>query len=311
MLNKNKRPYNPEVLPSGQRLRENIADVFRNNLLSGARTQELCNDIERTGVPEFKKLKGKQDSHSSRNLKRKFLKTAQWPDKYWAKCRVLNKKTHAVEEQWVAFILPHEYIAKLVKYGDLDVLLNTSRLDPISSAHLQYCEGEAGCKLVPIGLWGDGVPVNWDRTESVDTLAMNFPGQDGEFKTLRLPIVGLSKKQVVEETWYEIMTVVSWSLQQCALGAYPTRRHNGTAWQETDKGRAKLQGFMGFRGALVEVRGDWDFMAGVYKFPRHNMLAGCCWLCHAKPDQVQGLSKEHRPKQEFYFMRWAVKSTPS
>ncbi len=308
MLNKNKRPYDAEALPPGQRLRGNVADVFRNNLLSGSRTQEVFNDIARCGVGECKKLKGAQDSHASRNLTRKFLKLAQWPEKYWAKCRVINKKTHVVDEQWVAFLLPHECIAKLVKYGDLEVLLKTTRLDPNTLAHLQYCEGEAGCRLVPIGLWGDGVPVNWDRSESVDTLAMSLPGQDGEFKTLRLPIVGLSKKQVTEETWYDIMSVVLWSLQQCALGAYPTRRHNGTPWQDSDKGRAKLQGPMGFRGALGEVRGDWDFMAAVYRFPRHNLLVGCCWKCHATPNQVRGLSKEYPPKQEFVFIYLSHKS---
>ncbi len=74
MLHKNKRPYNPEVLTSGQRLRENIADIFRQNQLSGQRTQEVCNDVDRCGIPEFKKLKGAQTKDASRNLTRKFLK---------------------------------------------------------------------------------------------------------------------------------------------------------------------------------------------------------------------------------------------
>ena len=123
MLHKNKRPYNPAVLTSGQRLVENVKDIFGQNQLSGKRTQEVCNDVARCGIGEFKKLKGAQGSHASGNLTRKFLKRCQWPDKYWAQCRVLNKRTHAVETQWVAFILPHEYLAKLVKYGDLDLIL--------------------------------------------------------------------------------------------------------------------------------------------------------------------------------------------
>ena len=77
--------------------------------------------------------------------------------------------------------------------------------------HLRYCEERAGATLLGLGLWGDGVPCNWDRTESVETLSLNLPGQKGRFQAMRLPIFALSKKQMIEETWEDVFELVAWS----------------------------------------------------------------------------------------------------
>ena len=57
MLSKNKRPYNPDVLPPPERLRRNVQDIAGDQLLSGARTMELHNDIAANGVRGFRRLK--------------------------------------------------------------------------------------------------------------------------------------------------------------------------------------------------------------------------------------------------------------
>ena len=69
---------------------------------------------------------------AKRNLTNKALKFTQWPDLYWAEVRVKNKKTKAVEKQWCAFMLHHEYVGTLAKHGHLSVLHDTRRMDNLT-----------------------------------------------------------------------------------------------------------------------------------------------------------------------------------
>lgn len=291
MLSKNKRPYDPEELPRGQRrLRANVRDMAASNMVSASRMQEFINDMADAGLGEFTSMRGdatKKGGNTAKKLRRGLLKDCQWPDLYYAEIRVLNKKTHKEEKQWCAFLLPHEYIEVLRKFGDLGLLMDTAGLDPKSKEHLEFCEMMAQCPLLPLGLWGDGVPVNWDRTESVDTISINLPGQVGKFKPLRLPVVGLSHKQLSENTYDDIMEVVAWSFQSCAEGVSAVERHDHRDWLESDKTRAKKAGTdLGIRAALCEVRGDWKFFGEVFSFPKHNTKAGCCWKCRITPEEV-------------------------
>lgn len=92
MLSKTKRPYDPEALPPDKRLRANVQDLFANNLLSGKRLQELINDAAGAGASSMGCLSRKDDKNATRHLRSKFLKRNQWPDVYWARVRVKDKK---------------------------------------------------------------------------------------------------------------------------------------------------------------------------------------------------------------------------
>ena len=236
MMSKRKRDYDPEALLAGSRLLRNIQDAYRNNDISAQRTQEIMNDACNAGVTEFRKhfrkpkakgkAKGKRNVNVSRDVRRGFLRASQWPHLYYAEVRVLNKSTLAEEKQWLAFALPHEYIAALFRYGNRDVLMGVDNLDKLSKEHLAYCEQQAGEKLLGVGIWADGVPCNWDRNETIETVSINLPGLCDEFKALRLPVTGLSKRQVIPETWEDIFDV-SWSFAQAAVGTYDAKRHDG------------------------------------------------------------------------------------
>ena len=129
--------------------------------------------------------------------------------------------------------------------------------------------------------------MNWDRTESVETFSINFPGIQKEYNALRLPITAISRKQIGTNTWHDILEIIKWSLVQCFLGSFPHVRHDDTAWRKTDKRRAKVAGMsLAIEAVLVEVRGDWKFFGETFGFPKHNTLAGCCWKCECTPDEV-------------------------
>lgn len=98
---------------------------------------------------------------------------------------------------------------------------------------LQRAKQEAGGPLLPLGLWGDGCPCNWDRTESFEVVALSLPGQEGQFAGLRMPITALSRKSVAHPSvahpvaYSGVMAIAAWSLGAAAVGAYPPSRHDG------------------------------------------------------------------------------------
>ena len=187
----------------------------------------------------------------------------------------------------MAFCLPREYIASLANVGDTGVLLDSSGLDTETERLQDVCEAETQDRLVPLGMWGDGVPVNWDRSESVEVFSLNLPGQSGKYKLLRMPLGALSHKQVSGHTLDDIMSVLAWSFHACAMGVHPRERHDKGQWLSSDAQRCRAGGnSAGVRSSLVQVRGDWKFFAEIFRFPKWNTKAGCCRRCNCTPEKV-------------------------
>ena len=97
-------------------------------------------------------------------MRKAFLKRNQWPQKYFAPIRVLNPRTNQVVTEEVAFLLPHEFLACLHKYGDPAVISETVGMDPVTYQHLNHCRQTSGdWQMKGAGMHGDGVPCNWDK----------------------------------------------------------------------------------------------------------------------------------------------------
>ena len=172
----------------------------------------------------------------------KLLKGNVWPPAYIAKIRVWNTKTKEEEVQTLSFLLPHEVLAVMKRRGKDEFLYDVSGCDPVTLQHLRFCEGEAGGQLVGLGLWGDGAPCNWDRSETFDVLSWNLAAAGGKWKNVRIPITGLSKKHVATSSTYDdIFSVLSRSMRALACGQYPKHRHDGSAWLPSDVWRRKTK----------------------------------------------------------------------
>jgi len=277
-------------------LHRHLRDLTATNQLPATRVQELVDDIRAVapgqlpGLPRFRGAG--RNNNAWRNLSRAFLRGNRWPQPYWAQVRCRHVRSGEERQTWLAFGLPHEYIALLHKHGDEQAIMDRSGLDPLTLRHLQRCEAAAGARLCPLGLWGDGVPVQWDRAESIETLSLNLPGQSGQYKSLRLSLVSLSRKHISAHTWWDIGAVLAWSFRACATGVWPTARHDGADWLPSDckkqRGRParRCAQSIGIRSALCEIRADWKFFAEVFKFPAHNLGSGHCWMCRTTPAQV-------------------------
>ena len=297
MLHKTQRAYDPSEYPADKRLKMNIIDLYATNTVSAARTQELLNDAADAGVRPCRRLRRKQrgcEKNVARDLKRKLLKNCAWPSLYIAGVRVWDTKMSCEVRRQMSFLLPHEVLSALARHGDSEHMYDTRRLDPNSLAHLRHCEQQAHGRLVALGLWGDGAPCNWDRTESLEVFSLNLPGLDGEYRTLRVPIVALSKKNVASQhTFDDILNVVAWSLRCAATGTFPEARRDQAEWKPSDKKRQALSGqSLGCAAALVEVRGDWMFFKECFHFPGWQEKAQCCWRCRCGRDGIRNVRND-------------------
>lgn len=294
MLGKHTRAYDPEVVPGSKRLRRNLEDLFASNIVSGSRAQELFNDAAAAGDRAARPLLGPCGHNAARNLRRRMLKGSVWPKLYEATIPCWSPGVHRQEGQRLALLLPHEVLSKMCRVGSMTMLLDKRGCDPQTAAHVAACEAETGCALIACGMWGDGVPCNWDRTDSLEVLSWNLPGAPAPWKSLRVPVTGLSRKNISKDTFDSLLAVVCWSFQALSSGVYPARRHDGTPFDSpADAARRKLAGQpLGCRGVLAEIRGDWKMMKEVFKFPGWNTSSGICWLCTCTKDQIRDVSMD-------------------
>ena len=150
--------------------------------------------------------------------------------------------------------------------------------------------------MVPLGLHGDGVPVQGRMNQStVDFMTVNLLASNA-FQSKRVPITCVESRFVAgRETIEAVQQVIAWSLQSLGEGRYPSCRHDGGS---LDKARQNMAGRpMPARAALMQLRGDWDWNCKYFGAPQWNELAGMCWLCKAKPENWRGMSAEDRKDQ--------------
>ena len=295
MFQKRGREEGPDEGDPHKKLRNNVADLFLANEIAGARAGSVFQDAAACGLRGFRKLaegaKSKKNVH--RNILRTLGKNSKWPELYWAKIRVWKPKQQVESWSWVPFLLPHELVAALSSSAaSPDQLFSREGLSQHGRRHIDMAEQQLGdSRLVPIGLWGDGVPCNYDRSESLECFTVHLPGQTGKYRDLRIPCCVLNKKFVLkDETFDDIMSVLTWSFEQLALGTMPVKKHDGSPFAKQDKKRKKAAGQSIPRGILVELAGDWAFYKSLLRLPQHNEKDGCCWLCAATPDNYKDCS---------------------
>ena len=203
-----------------------------------------------------------------------------------------------MQERYVTlpFHLPHEIIKCLATVNSTETLANQVGMSETTRQHMQNCAAKMGLPpqghgLIGLGLWGDGVPVNYDRTESVDMFTLSLPGLPGDTHELRIPLVGLNRKfMVVRHTVHDICDILAWSFEHCALGSMPQHRHDGQPFNASDAKRKKQMSHVFPKAILCEIRADWAFMKQCFGFPQHNELKGICTRCSARPDSYKDCS---------------------
>ena len=187
----------------------------------------------------------------------------------------------------VAFLLPHEVVASLANASDMASLCECANLDGEDKDHLAKWKAKLNTEsVVPLGLWIDGAPCNFYRSESSESVCINFPGSAAN-RTMRIPVTAITKRHLLkQQSFDEILEVVAWSFRCLSEGKYPTCRHDGSDFNKWDAKRKRLASNpLGACGLLVQARGDWK----MYK--RHLSPP---WLAGQRQLLLQMQSRQRR-----------------
>ena len=91
------------------------------------------------------------------------------------------------------------------KFGIKDILLGTDNYDQITRDHHAWMKEQLEVEeLWGFGLHGDGVPCNYDRTESVCLTSINLPGLTRRNGRLRISLIILPDHSISENTFDDI-----------------------------------------------------------------------------------------------------------
>jgi hypothetical protein len=309
MFSKLARGYNEAELPAKKRFRQNACDLFLSNEISATRATHLFADAQAAGAANVYDLAGigsrsAAKSNLSRDLLRRLRKGKGWPTPYFFPCRIMDRKAEVVVLASMPIWLPHELVRAIRKRSDLAALVSTGGLDIESRARLRAVTASLRCdedKMGCIGMWCDGCPCNWDRSQSMEVISMSFPGLTDEAAKIRIPLICIEKSFVAtHDTWDDVTRVLAWSLGLLATGTYPAARDDGSPWTSLDKIRSNSDNVErdDFKAILLEFRGDWAMFKQVFRFPQHNEVLGCCTRCTVKPSEIRNVGLDAPWRQQ-------------
>ena len=87
-------------------------------------------------------------------------------------------------------LLPLDVLEMIWDLGAKDVLLSSDHLDTDGKKHMAWMKEHLQVEeLIAWGMHGDGIPCNYDRTESVVMISLNLPGLSGRNGRMRIPLV--------------------------------------------------------------------------------------------------------------------------
>ena len=199
--------------------------------------------------------------------------------------------------------LPHEQIsnALLAHPGGIQdfclspaQLARTDGLGPL--LHQWGRHRDVGLDPVPpdtlvLGLHADGVTyttgLRAGGTRSCIVGSVNVvSGQDKAIRGQRHLLFILGKKKLCDcgcagfHSFNAIFAVLAWSMEILRDGRSPTCRHDGSAWSALDQKFRMPNGVPLPRAALLQVRGDWEWVVLCFRV-RAIGSDRFCWMCEA------------------------------
>lgn len=260
--------------------------------LSSTEVQELAavagqDSCER--LPKFRRLGagGKHRGNANRDLARALGKPTGAPEFHYAHIPVAgpNGLPSVVPHP---FLLPHELFSQLYHHrpntfhqcvgGDTRErreLWTGLEATPVVQNHPSLRAGQLD-NTVPIGLHGDAGA--FSHHDSLFTLTWNSLLGQGTTRELRFVVTCVRKSDLLPDgsTLESIFHVLAWSLNALLAGTTPHFDPDGLP---IDGGGEPLAG--PWKGACVQVRGDWQFYCQAFHFPTWNTNERMCWLCRA------------------------------
>jgi len=269
-----------------------LRDRWAKGALSSADVQQFAAAAEHSGAVGVEALakiaaKGKWPSNAQRDLQRALGRPQGSPEIYMTAIPVQDKEGNPTVIQH-PFVLPHELFSQLHAERE-DMFLQCVRGDdkernllwhqlgklPVIQKH-PTLKSEDLSSMVPVGLHGDGG--KFSHTDSLFVVTWNSLVGQGTTAEQRFIITVIRKQQLLPDgsTLAAIFNVVSWSLNSLLVGRWPSTDEHGAP---ISKKGGQLAGK--WKGAFVQIRGDWQFFSQALNFPQWNSSLRMCWLCKA------------------------------
>lgn len=188
-------------------------------------------------------------------------------------------------------LLPHELVGEMHQRGVLSRIMFPAGLASLQSwwdfvaaeewAVNYPIAADLRRKTIPLGFFGDDAPY----VKSDTLLMMGFSSILSDrraWMSRHLSTVLPHQYKLQRRTLRQLMAVLTWSFTALASGVHPSNDHLGNPWSAADP-RSALAGREiagGFRGALVEFRGDWKWQCQVFQLPAWGAVH-CCHQCAA------------------------------
>jgi hypothetical protein len=150
--------------------------------------------------------------------------------------------------------------------------------------HPAVTSAPPGSLVVPVSIYLDSVPfVRHDAVLGIWAYGALFGKHH---------LVGVLRKSEVCQcscrgwcTMHCVFQFLRWSFVTMMAGRFPTAGHDGSPFQDTEFNRAeRAGGDMGWRGAVVFVKGDWAEIANTLGFSPWNVVQYPCFLCESTRD---------------------------
>ena len=259
--------------------------------ISAGEVQDLAFDAERQGAAGLSTLSkmgnfGANPQNCYRALRTALGMPPGAPPFYWAEV-----PTIAGERTPHPFLLPHEFFASYFnaqKHKFIDTMTGTGQATQQfwqsmrRSDFIRHHPDMPKAKwphTVPVGLHGDGAA--FSHQDSVYAFSWNSLIGSGTTMQKRFVATVMKKSDMVKDgagggTMQVITRILSWSFNVMLSGVTPL-----TDWEDRplEGGGLPLAG--GWRAALCQVRGGWQFYCELFKFPQWNAAQRMCWLCQA------------------------------
>ena len=134
-------------------------------------------------------------------------------------------------------------------------------------------------KTVPLGIHGDAAATH--KQDGLFTINWNSIVDKGRE---RFVYAVIPKSALADGTLQKLFDHFAWCLNVLSEGVFSEFDWRGRKC--VSHGRSTKTN--GFKGAAVQLRGDWEFFTQALKFPSVNSTPRMCWICKAtnNPDSV-------------------------
>ena len=130
---------------------------------------------------------------------------------------------------------------------------------------------------IPLGLHGDGGA--FSHQDSLFVFTWNSLLGTGTTLAKRFILTVIKKSVMVPDTLAVMFKIVAWSFNVLLTALMPELDWDAKPMPLDPHGPRYIAG--GYKAALIQIRGDWEFYSSVLELPNWGAGDEMCWLCHA------------------------------